>query len=186
MASTNKRKRRRKQKQPVDAQKVKQRRQKSQTRALFKRIGFERHKVDGIEFNFEGRTGELDEIFIFENVVLISEYTVGKVGSSHAFKKKPLFDKIVASPEKWITEYSTKYPALLKSLENAGYTAADARVRIVYLSLEGVSEEVTKNAPDLYFLDGRTYRYFQALSKTIYKSARHESTSLPGMKYSSF
>ena len=174
MANPAKPRKRRKKRRQLDPQKLRQRKQKTQTRALFKRLGFKRHKVDTIQFTFEGRTGELDDVFVFENIIVICEYTVGKGGSSHVFKKKPLFDKINAASERWITDFASHCPDLLRSIESAGFTAPEVRVRAVYLSLESLSEEVIANAPGLFFLDGTTHRYFQALSKTIHQSARHE------------
>jgi hypothetical protein len=65
-------------------------------RTFFRNIGFSRVAVDGKEIVVDGRTGELDDIFVFHNVLILVEYTTGKVDSAHVLKKKPFFDKIGA------------------------------------------------------------------------------------------
>lgn len=167
-------KRRRKKRRQIDPQKLKQRRHKVQLRALFARLGFERQAIDGLEFTFGGRTGELDDLFIYENIVVLCEYTVGKATSAHVLKKKPLFDNIAADAPGWINHFGQLHTALPAKLQQAGYRPEEAKIRIIYASTEGVSKEIVDACPGVAFLDGTRERYFQALSKTIQRSARHE------------
>ena len=52
------------------SQRNEQRNQKKEICDILKNIGFEKLSyIDGKEFNYEGRTSELDDIFIFENVI---------------------------------------------------------------------------------------------------------------------
>ena len=46
-------------------------------RSIFERAGFTRlTPVDGIHFTYEGIKSELDDVFVFENVVVLAEYTL--------------------------------------------------------------------------------------------------------------
>jgi hypothetical protein len=65
-----KRKRRRSKKRSVDPQVVEQRAQKKSVRALFRSCGFERIAVEDTQFVFNGRSGELDDLFVHENIVV--------------------------------------------------------------------------------------------------------------------
>lgn len=166
--------RRGKRKKHIDPAKLAQRRQKQAIRSLFARIGFSRIQSDGIEFSFDGRTGEVDDIFIQENVAIICEYTTGRASAEHVAKKSILYKKIIDNQSGWVSSYSDKNQAFSSAVQNSEYTNGQFRVRIVYVSSDGVSEEIENAFQYITFFDGTRLRYFDALSKTIHRSARHE------------
>src|SRR5439155_12941490 len=118
--------------------------------------------------------GEHDDCFVHENIVLVCEYTVGSSGSEHLLKKKILFDLVNDNQANWVTQFSQECPAFGALITSSAYPADQYRIRIVYISSAGVSAELEANCPNVIFLDGAKLRYFDALSKTIRKSARHE------------
>lgn len=183
MNSATRKRRGKRRRKEIEPQKLKQRRQKAQTRTFFKRLGFQRHAIDGVEFTFQGRTGELDDAFIYENIIVLAEYTVGQATSAHALKKKVLFDKIYGSPSVWVREFEAIKPGLIGLLDKKGYAAQDVRLRIIYVA-DTVADEAVSNSPDVHFLDGTRQRYFRALSKTIHRSARHELFKFLGIEFS--
>lgn len=59
-----------------------------------KNIGFSRLPyIDGKEFQYNMRTSEMDDIFINENIILITEYTITSPGT-HLLKKKSFTIKL--------------------------------------------------------------------------------------------
>lgn len=42
-------------------------------RTLFTSLGFERVATDGVEIEFQTRKGEIDDLFIYENIIVIIE-----------------------------------------------------------------------------------------------------------------
>ena len=172
-ASTKKvTKKKQKKKTPLTPQEVVQRKQRLDARNLFARIGFKRYQMDGHQFTFRGRTGEIDDCYVYENIVVLCEYTVGKVGSAHVAVKKLLYDLIHSHSSEWIEFMRALKPELANVAEK--YALDDIRVKIVYMSLNGVSEEIPNVSTDIFFLDGTVFRYFEKLSKTIHLSANHE------------
>ncbi|MDP2760452.1 MAG: DNA sulfur modification protein DndB [Sideroxyarcus sp.] len=171
-------------KRTIDPQKLKQLKQKRSIRALFARIGFKRIPADGIQFRFMNRNGELDDIFLIENILIIAEYTVGKTGSAHVATKSIIYTHILNHTEEWVNFYSDINSEFKAEIDSCGYASSEIRVRIVYVSLEGVSDDIETAFPDYRFLDGTRLRYFDALSKTIHKSARHEFYKYLGLDYS--
>lgn len=157
-----------------DPQVAEQRRQKRVIRNLFQRLGFHRIRSDDVQFQFQGRSGELDDIFVFENIVVLGEYTVGQKLTGHVTKKSILYDKINGNSEAWTAFARLTFPELGAHLETAGYGDDECRVKICYFSLGAVSEEIEAAYPEIYFVDGTKLRYFDALSKTIYRSAVYE------------
>lgn len=173
-----------KKKRTIDPLKLRQMKQKRCIRALFARIGFTRIPSDGIEFRLGTRPGELDDIFFSENILVIAEYTIGKAKTEHVAKKSLLFERILNTPEEWIESYGDFNPTFKSAIEESEYALSDFRVRIIYASQDGVSNDVEATFPNYCFLDGTRLRYFDALSKTIHRSARHEYYKYLGLEYS--
>tara|TARA_R110002074_G_scaffold361132_1_gene534125 strand:+ start:183 stop:1946 length:1764 start_codon:yes stop_codon:yes gene_type:complete len=151
----------------------KQRRHTSDFANLFRNLDFTRVKSDKVQIIFEGRSGEIDEIFFYENIILLVEVTVGKGGGDHLFPKKPLFDKIHNNQSAFVQYAKETYPALKSGLRSI-YAPDDFQVKIIYASLEEVNSEHMQNCPNIHFIQGGTKKYFLSLAKTIHKSARIE------------
>ncbi|MET4845756.1 hypothetical protein [Bradyrhizobium japonicum] len=142
-------------------------------RSLMRELGLTHVRADGLEIKFEGRTGELDDIFVYENVLVLVEYTLGKPDSAHVLKKKPLFDKILANKAGFVDFAKETYPALpvhLKSL----YDSDHYQIAIIYVPLHEAAQETMDACPNIFFLQGGLKKYFLALGKTIQQSARVE------------
>jgi DGQHR domain-containing protein len=159
---------------PPTQQQLAQRKQKQSVRKLYETLGFTRVKVDGREFKFKTRTGELDDLFFFENVVVLVEYTVGQATTSHVTKKSLLFKLISDNPSDWIDFFRLECTEFSQAISNLPYLANQYHIKICYVSTQGVSDEIGTNFPYVYFLDGTKFRYFSALGKTIHRSARFE------------
>ena len=74
-------------------------------RSIFKRAGFERLAgVGDKEFTILGVTSDVDDVFIYENILVIAEYTTVQESdvSAHAKGKKPLFDAINDKPQTFL------------------------------------------------------------------------------------
>ena len=172
----------RKTKRIIDPQKAIQRKQRFGIRAVFQRIGFERVNSDGKEFKFDGRTGEIDDIFITSNILVVTEYTVGKSSTSHLASKSLLYEKILTKSALWIAEYSVFNSQFKDLISKSDFQPEEFQIFICYASLQGVSQELQEQFPRYRFLDGTISRYFDALSKTIHQSARYEFFNYLGVE----
>lgn len=167
-------KRKKQSKHQLDPAAQLRKKQRLSTRAVFKRIGFEWVRSDGIEFQFDGRTGEIDDILIYGNILVVAEYTTGKPDNSHLAKKSILYEKIRRQSSDWIVEYQQVNEMFSAAIQKSLYQPEEFQVFFVYASLHGADQEMERAFPHYRFLDGTRLRYFDALSKTIHKSARHE------------
>ena len=136
-------------------------------------LGFKQVKADGVEINVDGRTGEIDDLFVYENVLVLVEYTTGKPHSSHILKKKPLFDKIQANVPGFLEIARSKYPQLSACL-NEIYDDNHYQLRILYVPLHEATQETIDTCPNVVFVQGGLKKYFFSLGKTIQRSARVE------------
>lgn len=167
-------KRKKQAKRQLDPANQLRKKQRLSTRAVFKRIGFEWIKSDGIEFTFDGRTGELDDILLYDNVIVVAEYTTGRPDNAHLSKKSILYEKIRRRGADWIDDYQQKNAIFATAIAASGYQSDEFQIFFVYASLYGADQEIERAFPHYRFLDGTRLRYFDALSKTIHESARHE------------
>jgi DGQHR domain-containing protein len=167
-------KKKKKSKKTLDPTELAQRLQKRVVRALFRRLGFERIQTDGVHFTFKGRTGEIDDLFVYQNILVHAEYTIGKNTSEHVFKKKVLFDLIETHSPDWVTAAAALYPRFKELVAAGTHAAANYQVRTVYLSQKGTSDEAKAQCPTYLFPNPPTLKYFEALSKAIHLSARSE------------
>src|SRR5690606_6212660 len=129
--SKAKRRRKKKELSPKEKeQELVQRRLYREFRAFVRALGFSRIRADKIEISVGGRKGEFDDVFIYENLILLVEYTTGKPESSHVLKNKPLYDNIIADIPRFLRIASEKY-ADMKPHLSALYDPNQYRLRIL-------------------------------------------------------
>ena len=152
-------------------------------RMTMEHIGFVRIPgIDGKEIVFKERTSEFDDFFIYENLLLVVEYTSTNDVSTHLLKKKAIFDLIDQSHLDFV-EFALNEPKFTffkeyyeKELKNK-YRLGQIHIRILYCSIKTVEPqhkqlfEVNKS---VFFYDYDIVHYFKSLSATIKRSARYE------------
>ena len=181
MAKTTRKKVPRKRLSPQEkAFRREQRHQENEIRTILKNIGFNRIPyIDGKEFIYDGRTSEMDDIFVNENIILITEYTLAKEPGIHLIKKNIFYDKInndkraflefLLSEEK-LKSFRKYYDENIK--EN--YIKNELKIQILYCSKNSISEEHKKAADNVIFFDYHIVQYFKGLTKVIKRSSKYE------------
>ncbi|MFD0940818.1 DGQHR domain-containing protein [Pedobacter boryungensis] len=161
------------------AQKKEQRYQEKEIRDIMKNVGFHRLPyIDGKQFIFDKRTSEMDDIFIKDNVILITEYTIGAPGT-HLLKKKVFYDKILEDKKAFIDfliseeklkSFSEYYNSTIKDK----YTKNELQLKVIYCSKKTISDEHKKLVNEIIFFDYHIVQYFKSLTKTIKRSSKYE------------
>lgn len=150
-------------------------------------IGFQKFpKVDGKEFVYGGRTTEMDDMFYYENVIVVMEYTIGTPGS-HLLNKKIVYDSINANPRQFIDFILThdKFENQKKVFETNilnKYSKGQLQLRIVYASKKAIEQE-HRNLVDVKYLDYSIVKYFECISKNIKKSTVYEFADFLGIPF---
>jgi DGQHR domain-containing protein len=188
----NKRKKRKGAKKPIDPQILEQRKQAVEVRSLMRNIGFERApKIGGVEFKYDGRTSELDDIFFLENIIVLAEYTVSKHPGDHLKNKKLIYDKINSDKAGFITfllsvsEFAD-FKKVFESKIASKYSRNQLQLRIVYISKNRISQEHKDICNEICFFDYSIVKYFESISKIIKKTCIYEFTSFLDIPYSKF
>jgi DGQHR domain-containing protein len=156
-----------------------QRDQRSEITTILKNIGFNRLPyVDGKEFIYDDRVSEMDDIYISENIILITEYTIGDP-STHLLKKDIFYKKILNDVRAFIEfmlqeEKLNSFKKYYDEHINNKYTINELKLQILYCSKKSISEQHKKVVSEIIFFDYNIVQYFKGLTKIIKKSSKYE------------
>lgn len=152
-------------------------------RSTMENIGFQRIQgIDGNHIIYKSRESEFDDFFIYENLLLIVEYTSTRDVSTHLLKKKVVYDLIDRSHREFV-EFAIAEPKLVAFKEyydreiKDKYSIGQIHIRILYCSIKPVESQYKENFLDnksVFFYDYDIVHYFKLLSATIKRSARYE------------
>lgn len=148
----------------------------SSLRTIFEGAGFQHIPSDALHFQMSGRTGEIDHIFAFENVILICEETAATTGVSGHFTNKVFFHKLISEDfESFCNVYKPLNSHFSAYLDKNGYEPQELEVRHLYLSEAVDCEPGVSATPDPFVIVTRAHmRYFTSLVKTIGRTSRFE------------
>jgi hypothetical protein len=149
---------------------------RSTIRSSFQYAGFRR--VTGVsdrEFTFDNQKTDLDDVFVYENVVVLAEYTCAQPSGvgEHLKNKKLVYDKILANPTGFLKFLREKFSASADQLPT-GYHPQQTIVKILYCSRYDFEEKYKINVPGPVYMDYPAVRYFAAVADAVRKSSRFE------------
>jgi DGQHR domain-containing protein len=141
-------------------------------------------KIADKEFKYLGSTSDFDDVFLFQNVLVLAEYTISQESNvaAHLKNKKILYDKILSDPSKFIVFLREKFPTLDHALKGSEFEPHHFRVRIVYCSRYQLKASTKDDVPEVKYLDYNVVRYFESVSRTVRKSARFELFQFLGLE----
>lgn len=152
-------------------------------RTTMDHIGF--HQISGIDGKnivYKSRESEFDDFFIYENLLIIAEYTSDSNVSTHLLKKKAMFDLINQSHREFI-EFAISEPKFASFREyydntiKSKYSIGQIHIRIIYCSIKPVDsqlKDVCRTNNSVFFYDYDIVHYFKSLAANIKRSARYE------------
>ena len=151
---------------------------------MFTTCGFERiSSASDQEFTFDGTTSDLDDIFVYHNIIVLCECTVSQNKiSEHLKKKKVLYDKILKDPPAFRNFLSQTFPDFSAS-QDPKYQPHHLRIKILYCSRYPLKAELKADVPGVLYFDYNIIRYFKAISERVKYSARYELFSYLGLSH---
>jgi DGQHR domain-containing protein len=179
------------QKKRIQAERKKkadERRFKTDINTVFKNAGFTQIPTRDKQITFEGKDGEIDSIFVHENIIVISEDTTSndsKNISDHIRKKAQFFKHIEEKQNRFIPFLDTTFPEFKQYCDkHPHYDVIDYKLKFIYCS-KNAFEGVHKHPhSDILFFDYPYLRYFLSLAKTIQKSSKYELFKFLGLNIS--
>lgn len=169
-----------KKKQLSPEQKKERARQRSfdrQHRMIFERAGFTRITgVDGKHFEFDGIKSELDDMYVFENVIIFLEYTIssGAKLAAHAKGKSGSHNKISSKPFEFLKHLATISQPVKDFFDSYNYTKNQTVFRLIYCSDEELEPHHKEFFSETKFMARTQRMYFYKLCSTIKRSSRYE------------
>lgn len=154
-----------------------------EVRSIFSTCGFRRiSSASDKEFTYDGTTSDLDDVFIHENVIVLTECTVHQSSelSGHLKKKKVLYDKIIKDLSAFLAFMDTEFSDF-KAAKDPKYQPHHYRVVIVYCARYPITVELKDEVPGIKYLDYRIVRYFKAITDRVKQSARYELFAFLGL-----
>jgi len=154
-------------------------------RQIFRNSGFVRVKsVSDKQFIYQTRQGDFDDIFIYENVILLFEYTCADSSniSNHLLPKKILFDLVNNNKEDFI-EFMKQTFISFKDELGSKYLLSQYELRILYCSKNYITLEHKIHFPNVVFLYYSIVQYFKSISNIIKTSIRYELFNFLNIKY---
>lgn len=157
---------------PVDPHVREQRRFARAIKTMFEYMGFSYLRTEGKEAKFGIRAGELDAVFVYENVILVVEDTTSSKAFDHAKHKRLLAEQILASQKDLVEWLREEFPEHRETL--SAYAPRRFKLFYLYISQKEMDlddDELALLAP-MKVVTTRALSYFDRLSKTIRRSAR--------------
>lgn len=165
------------------AQTPTQKKLRKDVRNIFDNTGFSLVPQEDIDVNINGQKSDLDNIFIFDNLVVVAEDTTAVTNKNdHLRKKAEFFRHCEDNKSDFILFLKTNIPAYKNSKANS-FSDNDIHLVFLYVSLEGVDIAQQQHYNLLKFMDAKTLSYFLSLSKTIKGSARFELFKFLGINF---
>jgi DGQHR domain-containing protein len=155
-------------------------------RTVFGNVGFEQVPTRDENILVAGVVGDLDGVFLLDNVLVITEDTTLATSSigDHLRKKAEFFRGLARNQRELFKVLSTDFPRFAQYLkEHKEYAVDEYVVRFVYCSRYGVDEKYrTRYQSDCQVLSYSHIQYFLSLSRTIRRSARFELFKFLGIE----
>tara|TARA_Y100000114_G_scaffold139053_1_gene142631 strand:- start:2875 stop:4521 length:1647 start_codon:yes stop_codon:yes gene_type:complete len=139
---------------------------------MFTNMGFAHVPAEGKEAKFGNKTGELDSVFVYENILLVVEETMSKKPFEHAKNKRILAEQIHASKIEFIEWLRASFPEHEEALN--AYSPKRYQLFYLYISRTDMDlddDDVALLQP-MKVVTTRALNYFDKLAKTIRRSAK--------------
>lgn len=141
--------------------------------------------LEGQQFTYKGQQCDFDDVFIYENVIVVAEYTTSSESnvSDHLKLKKIIFDHIQNGPDDFVSFMKSSYPDFASATKTI-YPDHSYRVSVLYCSRYELRVETKDQVKSARYLDYNIAKYFSNLALTIRHSARHEFLEFLGVSAS--
>lgn len=146
-------------------------------RETFVNAGFEYLKTDDMHKKFGLKTGELDYVFLYKNILLVCEDTTTFSPDdikTHLRKKKQTVDQISDNRPEFLTWLKTDFREKFDKFN--AFSAA--RYKIFFLYFTRYDSGLTSNDIELYkpmkVIEYASLNYFHQTSRSIKKSSKYE------------
>src|SRR5688572_6534159 len=143
---------------------------------LFQFAGFKGVSTRGFDILFKGRRSEFDAIYVYENLVVITEDTCTSSSREiydHLLRKNQFYLHLQENKREFFEFLAKTFPQLKKSIPRE-FSLSDLKLLIVYCSKYRIEDRHKERFTNILFLEDRHLRYFRTLASILGRSIRFE------------
>lgn len=149
---------------------------RKEVRSIFNNCGFTRVSyISDKEFTYNGATSDFDDVYVYENLIILLEYTLTKADKigTHLKPKKILYDEILKDTSRFLEFYEAKFPSL-KETRSDLFDPEQCKVVILYCAKNNVRKDYQDLINRIKYFNYPILRYFKSVAETVKRSARFE------------
>ncbi len=140
--------------------------------SIFRMMDFTHLRTVDVTVNFGGQDGEMDYVFLYENIIIICEDTVGQTNNDHLRTKKFFYQQILNNRNDFLGWLKNNYAEKFENYRT--YTNARYKMFYVYIHKFSIDLDTKLLFPNFRFIGNRDLIYFNKLSKIIKKTSRND------------
>jgi DGQHR domain-containing protein len=146
----------------------------------FKNMGFEYTRTQGKHVSFGGQKSDFDNIFLYENLIIICEETISN-DHDHLRKKYDFFERVLENKDEFLKWYKEQAPE--KFGKFGIYSNSRYQFFYIYATIDTLEEEKRKLYNKFKYLDNKILIYFKKTAESIKYSARNEFYKYLGLDF---
>lgn len=139
---------------------------------VYKDMGFEYIRTNDKHKIFGGQKSDIDNVFIYENLILLCEETISQDNKAHIRKKKDYYEKILDNKDELLSWLKSIDKSKFEKFDN--YPPSRYKIHYIYISSNEIDDEIKEEFPSLKFIGEKNHKYFQSISSCIKHTARNE------------
>ena len=180
----NKAKSKKKKLTPEEKEKVAYR---ADVRGIFLNAGFGR--ISGISdrpFNFLNiHKSDFDDVFVYENIVVLIEYTLTKPSniSDHLKPKTLIYNAILDNKKEFLEYFGKTFPTFAEAI-GRDYHTNHVKIIVLYCSKNDVEPTLKAQVKNITYLDYSALEYFKVVTDAVKLSSKYELLKFLGLKFS--
>lgn len=155
---------------------IEKRAYRKEVRSIFGNSGFTRVSyISDREFTYNGATSDFDDVYTYENVIVLIEYTVSKPDKigDHLKPKKLLYDEIIKDTSAFLDFYEDKFPSL-KETRSDLFDSEQCKIIILYCAKNNVKKTHQNLISGIKYFNYPVLRYFRSVADAVKHSSRFE------------
>lgn len=166
----------RKKRRKLTSHEIEKRAYRKEVRSVFNSSGFKRvGYISDKEFTYNGATSDFDDVYIYENIIILIEYTVSKANKvgDHLKPKKLLYDEIIKDTSAFLDFYEEKFPSL-KETRNDLFDSDQCKVIVLYCAKYNVKKKHQDLISGIKYFNYPILKYFKSVAEAVKHSSRFE------------
>jgi len=169
MLTERRRRRRRQRLTPLERE---QRKFRSSILKIFNMMGFRHLRTQNKTYSYGGQRGELDYVFLYENIIIICEDTIGITNPDHIRTKYFFYQKIKENLSQFIRSLKREFQDKFDEFRN--YTEGRYKLFYIYIHKFAIDSERKEPFPHFRFINDSDRIYFQKITSILKKTSRNE------------